>query len=538
MHNFTNENSKKLDEYMRLFNLSFDMLCIHDSNGILLDVNSAWEKTLGYTIDELLGKDVRTLHHPEHLETSDEIRSRVMDGFSLNNIELKFLCKDGNYKWIQWNIYPSVEHNLVYAVGRDITKEKNMKEEIERLTEDYETIFNSTQDSIFLIDIKEGNQFYYRRLNAPAQKAVGVVAEDIIGKTPKEVFGEENGTIIENHYIECINKGSKINYEQSETHIKDNKIWNTILYPVFSDDKIVNLVGSSYDITEKKQIKQLQKKADEKIRALNESIHYENLRSEFFSNISHELRTPLNVIFGALQLVQLYSDSNPNLSKDDKLNRYLKVMKQNCFRLLRLINNLIDITKIDSGYFEISLENNNVVNVVEDICLSVAEYIENKSIEFVFDTSVEEKIIALDSDKIERVMLNLLSNSIKFTNPGGKITVNLSEEVDMFVISVKDTGTGIPEDKLKLIFDRFRQVDKSLARNHEGSGIGLALVKSLVEMHKGSVLVKSSFGHGSEFIIKLPITLTSNDLNTTVENAYADSNSVERITIEFSDIYS
>lgn len=538
MHNFTNENSKKLDEYMRLFNLSFDLLCIHDSNGILLDVNSAWEKTLGYNIDELLGKDIKTLHHPEDLASSHEIRNRVMNGFSLNNIEVRFLCKDGSYKWIQWNIYPYVEHNLIYAVGRDITKEKKMKEEIERLTQDYETIFNGTQDSIFLVDIKENNQFYYRRLNAPALKAVGLVDEDIIGRTPKEVFGEENGTIIENHYIECISKRCKINYEQIETHIKDRKTWNTVLYPVFDDDKVVNLVGSSYDITEKKQIKELQKKADEKIRALNESIHYENLRSEFFSNISHELRTPLNVIFGALQLVQLYSDNNPNLSKDDKLNRYLKIMKQNCFRLLRLINNLIDITKIDSGYFEISLENNNIVSVVEDICLSVAEYIENKSIEFIFDTSVEERIMALDSDKIERVILNLLSNSIKFTNPGGKIIVNLSEEADMFVISIKDTGTGIPEDKLNLIFDRFRQVDKSLARNHEGSGIGLSLVKSLVEMHNGSILVKSIFGQGSEFIIKLPITLTSNDLNNTVENAYADSNSVERITIEFSDIYS
>lgn len=538
MHNFTNEKPKELNEYMSLFNLSFDMLCVLDFDGYLLNINSAWEKTSGYTLDELLYKNIKTFHHPEDFDQVEKALNRLKNGIALNNFQIRLLCKDGKYKWIQWNSYPSIEHNLVYAVGRDITEEKKMKEEIQRLTYDYETIFNGTQDSLFLVDITEDNQFYYRRLNAHALKAVGIGAEDIIGKTPKEVFGEENGSIIENHYIECINKKSKLAYEQSGTHIKNNKTWNTILYPIFNEDKVVNIVGSSYDITEKKYIKELQKKADEKLRALNESIHYENLKSEFFSNISHELRTPLNVIFTALQLVQLYSDNNPSLSEDDKLNRYLKIMKQNCFRLLRLINNIIDITKIDSGYFEINLENTNIVSVIENICLSVVEYIENKSIEFVFDTSVEERIMALDSDKIERVLLNLLSNSIKFTNAGGKISVSLHEEADNFIISIKDTGRGIPEDKLDLIFDRFRQVDKSLARNHEGSGIGLALVKSLVEMHGGSIIAKSTYGEGSEFIITLPITLASSNSYIISENTYAGSSSVERITIEFSDIYS
>ena len=189
-------------------------------------------------------------------------------------------------------------------------------------------------------------------------------------------------------------------------------------------------------------------------------------------------------------------------------------MKQNCYRLLRLINNLIDISKIDSGFLNPNLKNYNIVSVVEDITLSVAEYIQDKGVEVIFDTNVEEKIIACDPDNIERIILNLLSNAVKFTNAGDQITVEVMDNEDYIEISVKDTGIGIPEDKLKVIFERFRQVDNSLSRSHEGSGIGLSLVKALVDMHDGSINVNSNLGEGTEFIIKLPARKTdeSNDV--------------------------
>jgi signal transduction histidine kinase len=210
-------------------------------------------------------------------------------------------------------------------------------------------------------------------------------------------------------------------------------------------------------------------------------------------------------------------------------------MKNNCYRLLRLLNNLIDITRIDSGYINLNLTDCNIVSAIEDITQSVVEYAQSCGITLIFDTVIEEKLMAVDTEKLERIILNLLSNAIKFTKPGGNITVAVSEDDANAIISVKDTGIGIPESKLKVIFERFRQVDNSLNRNYEGSGIGLSLVKSLVEMHNGSVYVKSHPGIGSEFIVNIPSNLIS---GTPVlpEDKNIISRNVNKTYIELADV--
>jgi signal transduction histidine kinase len=171
--------------------------------------------------------------------------------------------------------------------------------------------------------------------------------------------------------------------------------------------------------------------------------------------------------------------------------------------------------------------------MIEDITLSVVEYANIKGLEIIFDTDVEEKIMAVDDDKIERIILNLISNSIKFTNKGGKIMVSLEDKDEQLRITVKDTGIGIPKDKINLIFKRFGQVDKSLKRNREGSGIGLSLVKTFVEMHGGNIYVHSKYNKGSEFVIDLPVKTVED--NGKID--YSIGNKVEKIKIEFSDIY-
>jgi two-component system CheB/CheR fusion protein len=221
----------------------------------------------------------------------------------------------------------------------------------------------------------------------------------------------------------------------------------------------------------------------------------------------------------------------------DKIKRYFGIMKQNCYRLLRLTNNLIDMTRLDMGFFEINLQNHNIIQVVEEIALSVATYIENKGISLVFDTDAEDKIIAVDAEKIERIVLNLLSNAVKFTKENGMIQVNICDKGESIEISVKDTGIGIPKEKLDIIFERFRQVNSSLSRDNEGIGIGLSLVKNLVELHGGNIKVTSELNKGSEFIIELPCKTMGGEISNKPV-AYTNQNRVERISIEFSDIYS
>ena len=278
------------------------------------------------------------------------------------------------------------------------------------------------------------------------------------------------------------------------------------------------------------QVKEL-KKAKEVAEQLNEA------KSTFIANISHELRTPLNILLSNTQLLNMYLSSDDQLDRD-KLQSKLQVQTQNCYRLLRLVNNLIDITKIDAGYFKVTMTPCNIVQIVEDITLSVVEFAENKGVTIVFDTNIEEKSICCDLDAIERILLNLLSNALKYTSDGGYIYVELKDLDDIVQISVKDTGHGIPEDKLSIIFERFKQADDLLTRQCEGSGIGLSLVKSLVEMHEGQVYAISEQYKGSKFVVELPSNLAQTPMQQAeTGQLFVNENVMQKIQVEFSDIY-
>jgi signal transduction histidine kinase len=303
---------------------------------------------------------------------------------------------------------------------------------------------------------------------------------------------------------------------------------NNDKYNKLQEPSVLDIFG---DETLEMQVQQLKNDVEKNTELLNESKELNKKITEFISNISHELKTPLNVIFSAIQVLGLYKDYTDE-NYVNKQSQYLTIMKQNCYRLMRLINNLLDVSKLDSGFIKLNLHNRNIVSVVEDITSSLAPYVEDKGINLVFDTNVEEKIMAVDSDKIERIILNLLSNAVKFTPKNGEIYVNVEDEGDNVYIKVRDTGVGIPEDKLKVIFERFGQVGGNNINNIKGSGIGLYLVKSFVELHGGEISVKSTLNVGSEFMIKLPVKVIDE------EKCIDDDcgNRKEQIGMEFPDI--
>ena len=307
---------------------------------------------------------------------------------------------------------------------------------------------------------------------------------------------------------------------------KDNSYKWIELSAKYVKDKNV-FIFTGIDVTKRKEVEEEKKK-------LEETIQLESIRNEFFGNISHEFKTPLNIILGIVQLIDKNIELD-NISKEN-LIRHVDIMKQNSYRLLRLVNNLIDISRIDIGYYNLQPSNYNIVKVIEDITLSIAEYVKHKKINLIFNTDVEEITLACDPDKIERVILNLLSNAIKYTDDNGDIYVSLNKVNEDVVVSVKDSGVGIPNDKLELIFDRFGQANDILSRRCEGSGIGLSIVKSIVEMHGGKIEVFSEIGKGSEFVFNIPIKiLEEENVILTCDNK---DYHVEKCNIEFSDIYS
>lgn len=266
-----------------------------------------------------------------------------------------------------------------------------------------------------------------------------------------------------------------------------------------------------------------------------EKHEYDRLKTDYFANLSHEFKTPLNILMGAIQLLELYASNETIIDPQLKLNKYLKTMKQNALRLLRLINNIIDLTKIDSSYFYVELHNYDIVEIIEGVIQSINLYAKVKLVNITFQKKIEEQVMAFDVDKIERILLNLLSNALKFTDENGNIEVEVETRDNSVYISVKDDGIGMQADKIEVIFQRFRQVDKSFTRNREGSGIGLSIVKALVEMHNGNIIAKSKYGMGSEFIVELPIVTISEEAQTKLYWQHEDS-ILERVKVEFSDI--
>ncbi|CUU50476.1 hybrid sensor histidine kinase/response regulator [Clostridium beijerinckii] len=391
------------------------------------------------------------------------------------------------------------------------------------------TIFNSVSDAILIHDFNG----IIVNVNDTANRLYGYLSDELIGMSIKDIISK-NSPYIYDDILKLINdrKKNKINTPVTLEAISIDKnhkeFWveSNSRAIIFNEQKVI--IATVRDITERKNTE---------LKSKEEALELEKLRTEFFANISHELRTPLNIILGVIQILKRdLLDKEKPIDKGKIINN-IDIERQNCFRLLRLINNLIDSTKLDAGHFQIDMINCNIVSVVEEITLSVASYISNNNIKLIFDTDVEEKIIACDPDKIERIMLNLLSNCIKFTDDNGSIFVNIFDGEEYITLSVEDTGIGIPEEKVDIIFDRFRQVDKSFTRNYEGSGIGLSLVKSLVEMHDGTISVESKYGVGTKFTIKLPVRV----LNKSKEKVDISNNiintRVEKINIEFSDIY-
>ncbi len=425
----------------------------------------------------------------------------------------KEICKlkDKVYSLHKHAIYDNSSNVIgVMGIFEDIIEKKEKIEDGNTLS----YIINNISDYIVLKDANrvhlDCNNTFLHDLGFDRDEFVGKKIEEIpeLNKILKHTIEKD---------LETIQLGTKQIY--NETVLYDGVEFDFEIIKEPFRDSYGNLVGI-IDIA----------------RNVSHRREVEKLRLDFFANLSHELRTPLNLIFSSLQTIGLLEKDL--LNNNSRLKKYIGIISQNSKRLLKLVNNLIDSTKFDSGYYEYEPKNDDIVSFIENIAMSVAEFAKQNDISLIFDTDVEEKIMAFDLEKLERTMLNLLSNSIKYNKSKGDIQVLLQDAGDNFNITVKDSGIGIPEEKLETIFERFNQVENRFTKRSEGSGIGLSLVKDLVKIQGGSIEVKSEVNVGSEFTIKLPVKVLeeNNLLKEQPHNSLANSSEI-RMNIEFSDIY-
>ncbi|MBU5485804.1 PAS domain S-box protein [Clostridium sp. MSJ-11] len=398
---------------------------------------------------------------------------------------------------------------------------ENIKVSLQSNIEKYKKIFEFLPDAVI---IREEEKVIY------ANKALLEMLE-ISDKN--EIIGEDLLSLIhqdcKEEVRERIMSNKKYIHKMEEKFIKRNGesiVLEVSAISILIDDKEYYL-AIGRDITERKKLEEMRIK-------LQEREKWDNLRSEFFGNISHELKTPINVIYSALQLEDIYIEN-----KDiDGIKKYNNIIRQNSLRLLRLSNNIIDITKIDTGFLKPNLGVFNIIEIVESLIEFVIPYVNSKNLNIIFDTEIEEAHVKCDSDMIERIVLNLISNSIKYSNENGNILVQMyCNDKDFIIINIKDDGIGIPEKKQINVFERFAQVDKSFTRICEGSGIGLSIVKAFVELQNGEIFLKSKEGVGTEITITFPLFKATKEDCATLDYTCKNENIIKKVDIEFSDIY-
>ena len=235
------------------------------------------------------------------------------------------------------------------------------------------------------------------------------------------------------------------------------------------------------------------KESNVKLKSLDE------LKTQFFANVNHELRTPLTLMLAPLKtLLEGKMGRVTPVLKDT-----FETMQRNGYKLLKLINNLLDLNKLEEGKMRLKVKPVNLVEFVPPLLASVKPMADQKQIRLYYQHPPQPLELTLDPDQFEKVIFNLLSNALKFTNKGGKITIYLEDKDQTVAMTVEDTGIGIPANMLETIFDRFSQVDGSKSRAQEGTGIGLALAREIVLVHKGTIHAESELGKGSRFVVEL-----------------------------------
>ena len=415
-----------------------------------------------------------------------------------------------------------------------VKKKRELKEEIKIF---YNLVEENKQSCIYICDL-EGNIIYSNKkiksyffkdeeydkekLTDKIKYSISTINEEVLENIKLSMKNEGcwNGKIELNSGKKIIDCSAQTVLDNSTQIIGDSNEQDI-------EGKSVKLVVTFMDVTEEHRMEKY-------IMEYEKLKNHEKVKNEFFANISHELRTPLNIFYSIVQLLDL-KICNDEEDFRKYYGKYRQSLKVNCQRMLRLINNIVDITKIDVGCTKPNIVNCDIVRLIEEITMSVISYAKQKDINILFDTDIEELIIKCDPEMIERVMLNLLSNSIKFTKPNGHVFVDIHVNKEWVQIIVEDNGIGIPLHMQDLVFERFVQADKSLNRMNEGSGIGLSIVKSIIELNGGEIYLESDGKSGTEFEILLP---NKKLLGDTVEDEGKDYKvDVQKIELEFSDIY-
>jgi PAS domain S-box-containing protein len=360
----------------------------------------------------------------------------------------------------------------------------------------YETIISSTPDLVYVID----RNYRFTFANEALLRMWGRSLEDSIGRGLRELGYEEwHATMHEREIDHVVATREAIRGEVSFPHAElGRRIYDYIFVPVLDErGEVEAIAGTTRDITLRRDAQQQAEEARKQAEAANRA------KSDFLAAMSHELRTPLNAIGGYVQLLRLgvYGEMPP--AQQEVLGR----VEKSQHHLLSLINDVLNFVRLEAGRVEYRIADVPLAPLVDDVCTMVEQQLAARGLRFQMGTSAE-LVLRADGEKVEQILLNLLTNAAKFTNPGGAVALDAQllpqEDVPTIAVRVRDTGIGIAAERLEEIFDPFVQVNRNLTRPVEGTGLGLAISRDLARGMGGDLVVKSVEGSGSLFTLTLP----------------------------------
>ena len=445
-------------------------------------------------------KEVQNIPLPEYREMLDKELEGLIKGES--DYEVEFRIKrpsDGRII----NIYSVAEYdpreNSVSGIIMDVTAKKQAEKRLRLLSHSVE----QSPVSIVITDRKGTIEY----VNSAFEKQTGHSFNEVKGKNPRILnSGHHPESFFENLWKTILSgeawQGEVLNKK------KDGKLFweNIIISPIMSGEgDISHFISVRENVTEKK--KMLQELVVAKERAEESDL----LKSAFLANMSHEIRTPMNGILGFLSLLE-----EPKISSEQR-ESYFEIVKKSSERLMNTINDIIEISKIESGQVSVNEDDVNINEMLHYFYGFFKPEAAKKGLYFRSFNTIppENAVIKTDKNKLESILGNFISNALKFTSQG-YIDIGCTIENDNVLFYVKDTGTGIPDERIEAIFDRFVQADLSISRPHEGSGLGLSISKAYAELLGGEVNVESEYGKGSVFYLSLPLESNGNTAKSSV----------------------
>jgi PAS domain S-box-containing protein len=479
---------------------SDDAIISKDLHGVVRSWNPAAERIFGFTAEEMIGRSITTIFPPERLNEEPQILARLQRGERVEHFETVRLHKNGSRVAISATISPIYDPagNIVGAskVARDITSNLELEGR-------YKAIVATSDDAIISKDLNG----IVKSWNLSAERMFGYTAEEMIGKSITVLFPVDRLSE-EPQILDQLRRGQRVDHFETVRLCKDGSPLDVsvTISPIIGPDGMITGVSKiARDITSiNRVLREREAMLQRETAARAEAERTSRIKDEFLATLSHELRTPLNAILGWATILRT---GGSNVSQEEYVQG-LEVIERNARAQAQLIEELLDMSRIINGKLRLDVQAVDLQVVISEALESVVPAAESREIRLTKVLDPKGALITGDPNRLQQVLWNLLTNAIKFTPKGGRVQVFLARVNSHVEISVVDSGQGIAAEFLPQLFDRFSQADTSISRQHGGLGLGLALVKSLVEMHGGNVKAYSEgVGQGTTIIVSLPLTV-------------------------------